>query len=161
MADPHGMVSKVLRQFEDKSKAELPASTLRDNFDLINDLVDGDSLTDISNKLAAVNTEEKWLSKAVQAFQKGCPMTAHIVQQQLLRGKHLSLVEIFQMELIVSVQCARHKDFPEGVRALLVDKDGKPSWQHASVMQVTEAEINTHFTAPWGDDEHPLTDLHG
>lgn len=159
VADSYAMVSKVLRQFEDRVRGDLPASTIQQNYELINRLMDGDSLADIGNLLAAHKTEEKWLSKGIAAFQKGCPMTAHIVYQQLQRGKHLSLAQIFQMELIVSVQCARHKDFPEGVRALLVDKDGKASWQHKSVMNVLADEIETHFTAPWGENPHPLADL--
>ena len=34
-----------------------------------------------------------------------------------------------KMELVMSLQCALHPDFPEGVRALLVDKDGAPQWR--------------------------------
>ena len=64
-----------------------------------------------------------------------------------------------RLELIVSLQCSKHPDFPEGVRALLVDKDGSPQWQHGSIDEVPADWVEAHFTAPWGADENPLNDL--
>ena len=57
----------------------------------------------------------------------------------------------------MSVQCCLHPDFPEGVRALLVDKDGQPRWQHESVASVPADWIEQHFTSPWA--QHPLAGL--
>ena len=61
------------------------------------------------------------------------------------------------MEWILSVQCARHPDFPEGVRAQLVDKDKAPNWAFPSVATVPPAYIAAHFTSP--GPLHPLADL--
>lgn len=155
----HGVVSGILRQFEDLSA--LPESSVRTHFDVINQLTDADSLTEIADNIAALDTEDKWLSKAATSLQRGCPTTAYIVFEQLRRGKKLSLEQVFQMELIVSLRCSQHPDFPEGVRALLVDKDGAPKWQHACIADVPAGYINTHFTAPWsgGDANNPLNNL--
>ncbi|MBU0536827.1 MAG: enoyl-CoA hydratase/isomerase family protein, partial [Gammaproteobacteria bacterium] len=51
----------------------------------------------------------------------------------------------------------RQPEFAEGVRALLIDKDKNPAWQHASPADVPQALIEQHFTAPW--PENPLHDL--
>ena len=87
----------------------------------------------------------------------GCPVTALIVREQVRRARHLSLADVFRMELVVAVQCLRHPDFVEGVRALLVDKDGAPRWQHADVASVPLDYLEEHFTAPF--DPHPLAGL--
>ena len=156
--DAHGIVSKVLRANEDLS--QLPVSEVRNHYDLIQRVTDGDNLAEIAAQIFAIDSDEKWLKKAVNGLKQGCPTTAHLVYQQLKRGKKLSLEGVFQMELIMSLQCSRHPDFPEGVRALLVDKDGAPKWQHASVAEVPHEWVEQHFTAPWGDNENPLNNIH-
>lgn len=156
--DAAGIVSKVLRRFEDLD--QLPESEVRNHYDLIQQVTDGDNLPEIAEKIVAIDSDEKWLQKAVAGLKNGCPTTAHLVYQQLKRGKKLSLEAVFQMELIMSLQCSRHPDFPEGVRALLVDKDGQPKWQHSSVAEVPDSWVEEHFTAPWGDGENPLKDIH-
>jgi hypothetical protein len=55
------------------------------------------------------------------------------------------------------VQCARHPDFIEGVRALLVDKDQNPQWQPPTIEQVTKEWLDGHYQTLWA--EHPLADL--
>ena len=63
---------------------------------------------------------------------------------------------MFQMELNIAVACSRQGEFSEGVRALLIDKDGNPKWQHA-MGAVPETVIESHFTDHW--QQHPLADL--
>ena len=155
--DAHGIVSKVLREFEDLDS--LPKSAVRTHYDLIQSLTDGDNLAEIAEKILALKTDDKWLGKAAQGLEKGCPTTAHLVYEQFKRGKKLSLEAVFQMELVMSLQCCRHPDFPEGVRALLVDKDGAPQWQHAAIADVSDEWVEQQFTAPWGDALNPLHNI--
>lgn len=140
------LINKALREFESRSKSNLPESQVRSHFDLINALCDEDSCADVAEKIISLQTDDKWLQKAAATLKAGCPMTAHLVWEQLRRGKFLTLPEVFAMEFIVSVQCTKHPDFPEGVRALLVDKDGKPKWQHASVRDVPSDYVESHFS---------------
>lgn len=151
----HGQVTHLLREHEDR--AALPPSPVRNHYDLIQQLTDGDSCADIVNRLLAHSSDDPWLGKATATLKKGCPVTAHLVYEQLQRGKKWSLEQVFQMELIMSVQCCLHPDFPEGVRALLVDKDGAPQWHHPSVDAVPAAWIEQHFTSPWATN--PLSNL--
>ncbi len=61
-------------------------------------------------------------------------------------------------ELKMALQCCRHPDFAEGVRALLLDKDRQPVWHFESVAEVPADYVDAHFRAPW-DGDHPLKDL--
>lgn len=40
----------------------------------------------------------------------------------------------------------KHREFQEGVRALLVDKDKKPKWMHRAVGDVSSADVEYFFT---------------
>lgn len=151
------LVSAVLREHEDLS--QLPAGNVREHYDLIQAVTDGDTTAQVVANILAVESDEKWLQKAVATLRAGCPTTAHLVFEQLQRGKKLSLPQVFQMELVMSLQCALHPDFPEGVRALLVDKDGAPKWHHDSVTDVAADWVNAHFELPWADGVNPLHDL--
>ncbi len=155
--DHFAQVSHILRELEDLSL--LPASPVRQHFDLIQQLTDADDCAGIVNKILNLTTDDPWLGKAIATLKKGCPTTAHLVYEQLHLGKKWSLEEVFRMELIMSVQCCLHPDFPEGVRALLVDKDGKPNWRHPSVRDVSGSWVDQHFVSPWPAAEHPLLQL--
>lgn len=153
----HQTVTSVLKSFEDLST--LPDSPVKQHFDLIQTITDGESAQHIAEQIFAVETDDKWLSRAIAGLKAGCPTTAHLVIEQLKRGENLSLEEIFQMELIMVLRCCQRPDFPEGVRALLVDKDGSPQWQHASIAEVPSTWVNEHFDPLWPDKLSPLSDL--
>ncbi|MBL0230854.1 MAG: enoyl-CoA hydratase/isomerase family protein [Moraxellaceae bacterium] len=102
-------------------------------------------------------SDNPWLHKAAMTLKRGSPTSAALIYRQWQNGKDLSLAECFKQELTLSVQCARHPDFIEGVRALLVDKDQNPQWQAATIAQVTEAYVEEHYKRLWR--KHPLADL--
>lgn len=62
------------------------------------------------------------------------------------------------MEYAMSLNCCRHPEFPEGVRARLIDKDQTPHWHWPDVAAIPEAVIEAHFAPAW-EGEHPLADL--
>ena len=92
--------------------------------------MDHDTVEQMVEAVLAVKTDDKWFSKAQKTLAHGSPVSVKLIHEQLARAKHMSLAEVFQFELSLSVQCCRHREFPEGVRALLVDKDGQPSWTY-------------------------------
>ena len=59
----------------------------------------------------------------------------------------------------MSIQCTRHHDFAEGIRALLIDKDQAPRWQPDSPEEVDMALVEAHFTLPADYPGNPLADL--
>ncbi|MCY4512860.1 MAG: enoyl-CoA hydratase/isomerase family protein, partial [Bdellovibrionales bacterium] len=106
----------------------------------------GDAKT-IYTELTKSSAEDKKWNKNKETFLKGSPTSAGIICEQLKQGKNKNLKEVFQMELIMALQCARHPDFAEGVRALLVEKTGQPVWQPKDIGLLEEAWIQGHFTA--------------
>ena len=56
------------------------------------------------------------------------------------------------MEYRMSQACMAGREFYEGVRAMLVDKDRAPNWQPAALEDVTEDMVEAYF-APLGDKD--------
>lgn len=138
---------------------ELPASPLRTHFDHINATIGHDRILDLAPRLAALASDaDPWLAQAGAAFAKGSPTSAVLGLEMQRRARHLSLAETFRLELQASVGCCVHPDFPEGVRALLVDKDKRPHWQPATLDEVSSAWIEDHLK-PRFAGVHPLADL--
>jgi hypothetical protein len=79
--------------------------------------------------------------------------------EQLQQGKNMSLKEVVQWELILALQSVRHPDFAEGIRAMVVDKDFKPNWQHSSVSDVPRQWIEEMLTPLWKEGMHPFSKL--
>ena len=101
--------------------------------------------------------DDKFLARAANGIKRGSPTTAHIIHEQLKRADGMSLQQTFELELVIAVQCSRHPDFTEGVRALLIDKDNQPQWRFGSVDAVPSEWLQEHFTPPW--DVNPLADM--
>ncbi|MBL4661618.1 MAG: enoyl-CoA hydratase/isomerase family protein [Alcanivoracaceae bacterium] len=157
-SDPHCDVQNVINNLTGFSHDEAPASNIRDNYDEIQYLLEHGELSAIVSNLTNIEPKSKWLAFAQKGFLKGCPVTYRLVYEQIKRAKHLSLKQVFAMELIMSTRCAMNGDLQEGIRALLIDKDGKPQWSVDSVNEISDAQIEQFFTAPWSGD-HPLENI--
>lgn len=114
------------------------------------------SVKEFHELLTSESTQDEWLAQGFKNFKAGSPTSAMVIFEQLKRGKHLSLEQVFCSELNLSVQFSLRADFPEGVRALLVDKDLNPKWQPATLEEVTTSNVETYFTQVWNPLDHPL-----
>ena len=124
----------------------LPPAQIKPVASIINETLATDDPLTAFNRLQALSSHANpWLAKAAANFAKGSPTSAHLIFEQLKRSRELTLKECFEMELKMALQCCRHHDFNEGVRALLVDKDQKPQWEPQTWNQVAPELIENHF----------------
>ena len=56
-----------------------------------------------------------------------------------------SVAQVLDQDLLLATAFLPGSDFSEGVRALLVDKDNAPQWQHASLAAVDPAQVQGLF----------------
>lgn len=118
-----------------------------------------DDLDAVVAAIAALDTDDAWLVAARQALAAGAPGSARLAFELQRRAATLSLADTFRLEYLVSLHCAAHGDFAEGIRALLIDKDRAPRWNPATLADATPAWAANFFTAPWPHDRHPLAAL--
>ena len=135
-----------------------PASEIAPLQSVIAELDTKDSLeSQIDAILSLDATDNKWLSRAQKSLQHGSPLSAKLVSEQLKRAKGLNLADCFRFELGMSVAAGEIGEFQEGIRALLIDKDGAPNWQFKNTQSVTDDAINKFFKSRLS--AHPLQGL--
>ncbi|MFV2949408.1 enoyl-CoA hydratase/isomerase family protein [Pseudomonas japonica] len=152
-------LGSLLKALELEARDSLPAAQWLPRRETI------DRALDVSDPACAwraigqmAQQDDTVLASAARTLLKGCPLTAHLVWQQLARARYLSLGQVLQMEYAMSLNCCRHPEFSEGVRARLLDKDNNPRWHWPDVAQVPAAVVEAHFSKVW-EGRHPLADL--
>jgi len=151
------LINNILRELEANSTTSAQSSAVQDHYQIIQQLTDVDSAAEFVEKLSSIDTDDSWLNKAQKSVSHGSPMSIAMIYRQLNASKFMSLKEAFISELSLSVQCCVIGELAEGVRALLVDKDGSPQWQFKTVESVDNTMLDRLF-APLGEHS-PLADI--
>ncbi len=160
VAENHHQVRTLLHSLE-AGDGELPPSQLQSAQPALQQLFASPVLADIDRALRAWQGDHPWLQQGINNYRQGCPGTARVIMEQLERGGQMSLREVAQWELVLAYQAVRHPDFAEGIRAMVIDKDYQPRWQHASVADVPASWVAQLLASPWQADNHPLRELPG
>lgn len=157
--DAHGVVNATLRELEEASRPAFQtlSSPIKEADEHLRAMMDHDTTEQTVAAILRAESEAPWLQKAQATLAHGSPVSIRLIDAQLKRARHMSLAEVFRAELALSVQCCLHREFPEGVRALLVDKDRQPAWTYTEVSDVEDAYIEELMREPW--ERNPLHDL--
>jgi enoyl-CoA hydratase len=79
------------------------------------------------------------------------PISLTLALAQMRRGASLSFPEAMQLEYRILCRILRGHDFYEGVRSVLIDRDGRPDWRPATLEAVRPEEIEAHFAPMPGE----------
>ena len=149
---------EILSQFLAGMHEPQPASPLLERIDAINALTDHRDPPRLRAALEEASGRDEWFRPCLDRVLAGSPTTFALILEQFRRCRQMSLGEVLQMDLVIAMRCCRHPDFPEGVRALLLDKDKNPRWSPGRLEDVDRADLETFFRAPW-QGPGPLGDL--
>ncbi len=138
-ADPLGDIDQMINVFlgdpgESKIKAEMAD---------INRHFAHDTVEDILESLDADGGE--WAVKVAAGLRAKSPTSMKIAARQIREGAKLSFDDCMKLEWRMVNRIIKGKDFYEGVRALLIDKDQNPSWNPANLDDVSQADIDAYF----------------
>ena len=103
----------------------------------------GASIADILARLDAAGSETA--IKAAKAIRQKSPTSLAIALRQMQLGANLTMEEAMEMEFTIVSRLSRGKDFHEGVRALVIDKDNAPAWLPARIEDVLACDIDIYF----------------
>ncbi|MDB5362370.1 MAG: enoyl-CoA hydratase/isomerase family protein [Rhodospirillales bacterium] len=99
-----------------------------------------------------------WAVEALHTIRRASPTSLKVTLRQLRDGRALGpdIAAMLRIEYRLAVHSVGGSDFPEGVRAILVDKDNKPAWQPPRLDAVDAARVESFF-APFADPADELS----
>ncbi|HEV2082772.1 MAG TPA: enoyl-CoA hydratase/isomerase family protein [Brevundimonas sp.] len=102
--------------------------------------------------LEAEGTE--WALAQLSTLRTKSPQSLKVTLRQLRLGRDMpDFAANMAMEYRLGGRVVRTHDFQEGVRSVIVDKDGQPKWRPDSLAGVSDADIETLFAPLPADQE--------
>lgn len=144
--DPESLdIAHVLERFQHES-TDIPDDefVLREHMEEINRLFEGETVEEIMKNLEKEGSE--WAASQLNTLKKMSPVSMKITLRLLNEGTSRTLQDDLQVEYRLSQRCIEDKDFYEGVRAVLLDKDQNPKWNPATLEGVTNEHVDWYFS---------------
>ena len=110
----------------------------------------GDSVEDILARLAAEDSD--WARGQIETLATKSPTALKVTFRQLRLGARIeSIADIMAMEYRIADRSFRGHDLFEGIRAVVIDKDGAPEWDPATLDAVSDADVDEYFVPVAGE----------
>lgn len=123
---------------------EPPASDLLAQQDWIDEAFSADTVANVVKRLRDVATEES--ITAAETVSIKSPIALSVAFESLRRARELeSLEHALEQEYRVSLHALQHRDFAEGVRAQVIEKDRRPKWKPDRVEDLSKDDIDKFF----------------
>ena len=144
-ADAHRTVDRLLARF----RADPGPALLAEDIDRIDSCYG----RDLGAVLKALGDEESgWGEAQLEQLSSKSPTSLAVTYRQLQEGAALDFDDAMRLEYRLVPRFLAGHDFREGVRALIIDKDGRPEWRPSRLEEVLAADIEAYFRPlPGGD----------
>lgn len=125
-------------------------TSLIQRIDTINKCFSHETVEEIMQALEieAGRNQDEWCSLTLKKLEKLSPLSLKVSLRSIREGRYQSLDQCLIREYRMSLQGFSEKitkDFSEGVRALLVEKDLMPKWNPPSLEHVTPDMVDEYF----------------
>jgi len=91
-------------------------------------------------------------AETLKTMRTKSPTSLKVTFRQIREGKTLGFEECMRLEFRLTNRFMRGRDFYEGVRAAILEKDNAPKWQPPSLEAVAKTDIDAYFAPlPNGD----------
>src|SRR5690606_20497413 len=102
----------LLKSLEQEAQDQLPPAQWLPRRERLDALLDVPDLPAAWQAIVALhNDDDPLLARAARTLAEGCPLTAHLVWQQIQRARNLSLAEVVRLEIATSPTFCRHPAF--------------------------------------------------
>ncbi|MBA3067142.1 MAG: enoyl-CoA hydratase/isomerase family protein [Hyphomonas sp.] len=150
-ADFDAGAAQLLNEILRRLTHPVPAGSFEAHRPVIDRCFAFDAAEDIVAALDADGSD--WARTESATLRARSPETVKVALRQLRLGRAAaSFEDNMRMEFRIGWRKVQSRDFLEGVRAVLIDKDNAPVWSPARLEDVTEADVARYF-APLGPDE--------
>lgn len=138
-SDPFKAVDACIREYELAKKEAQIETRLK----AIDTCFLGDRMEEIL--IALAKYDDEWANQTLDILEAKSPLSLKVTLEQLHRAKTMSLAECLTMDYRLVNHFMQDKDFYEGIRALLIDKDKTPHWQPRNLSQVSPEKVSSYF----------------
>jgi len=105
-----------------------------------------DEVEPILDALLMASAPAAWATAA--CIRTKSPTALKLTLESLRRARQIPLLEeALDQEYRVSLRCLGGRDFPEGIRAQVIDKDRSPRWSPPSLSEVSAEMIGAYFAS--------------
>ncbi len=94
----------------------------------------------------------EWALKQRETILGKSPTCTRIAYRQIREGAKLEFEGCMRLEYRLARFCMTQPDFYEGVRAVIIDKDGAPKWSPADLGAANDAHVAPAFEALGGEE---------
>jgi enoyl-CoA hydratase len=108
-------------------------------------------LAALDRESAGQGADAEFASEQAALIRTKCPLSLKIALEQMRRGAALDFAEAMRTEFRIVSRVARGKNFYEGVRAAVLDKDNAPRWNPPALADVSTEMVAAHF-APLAEE---------
>ncbi len=155
-ADPAAIETTLTELEVDPGRSEMIV-----RHDEIDRLFSGESVEAIAAALRKERSD--WASAQLAIIQTKSPLSLKVSLRQNLVGVAMTgFAQVMAMEMRIACRMVAAHDFTEGVRAVLLDRDGVARWDPPTLAGVSDAMLDAIF-APLPPDQEwsPVPDLQG
>ena len=112
----------------------------------------GETVEDIVSQLQAESgAAATWAHDTVETLQARSPLALKVALRELRQARGMDLARVLELDYVIASNLLDGHDFYEGVRAVLIDKDGQPKWNPARIGDVSNDMVEACFAPPSGD----------
>jgi enoyl-CoA hydratase len=86
-----------------------------------------------------------WAREVAAELQQRAPLSLVVTHRHIRESRTRDLRQVLEMDFRLACRFLEDRDFYEGVRAVVIDKDNAPAWTPASVQQVTREMLERYF----------------
>ncbi|XP_066342270.1 probable 3-hydroxyisobutyryl-CoA hydrolase 3 [Miscanthus floridulus] len=161
-------VCSTIDQFAQQPSLKQKSSLNR--LEIINKCFSKRTVEEIISSLEQVasNLADEWAAETIQYLKKASPTSLKISLRSIREGRTQTVGECLQREYRMVCHVIRgdfSRDFFEGFRAILVDKDKNPKWMPPRLEQVHDEAVEEYFSRiddpEWEDLNLPPRHSHG
>jgi enoyl-CoA hydratase len=155
LASP-GDAEAILARHAQTSDAPAPVTAIRP---LIDRLFAADRLDTILANLAA--DDSAFARETLATLKTKSPLSMKTSLRQIIEGAVMaSFADEMVSEMRIGARIVMSHDFTEGVRAVIIDKDGAPRWDPGTPAGITDAMLDAVFAPLPADQEwSPLPEI--
>ncbi len=145
--DSPNLYNMVKAMLADKasSQDEHPIAAYQQQID---DVFSGDSVNSIMEKLMSMSGT--WAEQTLKQLKNACPLSLSITFDLMHKVRNHDQAYSYQLDYTVAYHFMHSRDFYEGIRAQIIEKDRTPQWQYAHVNEIPQSVIEQFFKLPGG-----------